>query len=86
MEVIQYMTDKELRKLRRTDLLEMLFYMQKEMETLRQENENLRKQLADAAAGRMAQADLEQLTEAVKQAVQEAMKTAKPSGKAGAKS
>lgn len=60
--------------------------MQKEMETLRQENENLRKQLADAAAGRMAQADLEQLTAAVKQAVQEAVKTAKPSGKAGAKS
>lgn len=80
------MTDKELRKLRRTDLLEMLFYMQKEMETLRQENENLRKQLADAAAGRVAQADLEQLTAAVKQAVQEAVKTEKPSGKAGAKS
>ncbi len=80
------MTDKELKKLKRTDLLEMLFYMQKEMETLRQENENLRQQLADAAAGRMAQMDLEQLTAAVKQAVQEAVKTEKPSGKARSKS
>jgi len=75
------MTDKELRKLRRTDLLEILFYLQKEMETLRQENESLRQQLADAAAGRVAQTDLEQLTAAVRQAVQEAVGGAQTSGK-----
>lgn len=36
------MTDKELRHLKRAELLEILFYLQKENEALRAENESLR--------------------------------------------
>lgn len=39
------MTDKELRKLKRSELLEILYFMRKEMDSLRQENEQLRSEL-----------------------------------------
>ncbi len=65
------MTDKELRKLKRTELLELLFYMQSELESLRQENESLRQQLGTAAGG-ITDTDLERITSAVMQAMQDA--------------
>lgn len=74
------MTDKELRKLKRSDLLEILFYLQKEMETLRQDNENLRKQLESVSSANAAnnhttlsETDLAQIITAVRETVQQAM-------------
>ncbi len=66
------MTDKEVRKLKRAELLEILFYLQKELDGLRAENENLRRQLESAAAvERLSDAALEQITNAVKAAMEE---------------
>ncbi len=68
------MTDKEVRRLKRADLLEILFYLQKETDALRQENDNLRQQLASlSTTHRMADEDLEQVLGAVRKAVQEAV-------------
>ncbi len=39
------MTDKELRRLKRPELLEILFYLQKEIESLKQENEVLKQRI-----------------------------------------
>ena len=39
------MTDKELRKLKRAELLEILFYLQKELDRMKQENEELKQRL-----------------------------------------
>ena len=39
------MTDKELRKLKRTDLIEMLYYMRTEIDELKAENEQLKSRL-----------------------------------------
>lgn len=41
------MTDKELRKLKRRELLELMYYLKKELEEVKLENEDLRKQLED---------------------------------------
>lgn len=45
------MTDKELKKLRRADLIEILYYLSKENDDLRQENSQLRDRL-DALVGK----------------------------------
>ena len=47
------MTDKELRKLKRSELLEILFHLQKEVETLRAENESLHRRLANVSVIRL---------------------------------
>ena len=39
------MTDKELRKLGRADLIEILYYLRRENDELREENESLRQKL-----------------------------------------
>ena len=63
------MTDKELRKLKRTELLELLYYLRKELDTVKQENETLRKQLEEQSA---AQADVkEALLETVRKTAQQ---------------
>jgi hypothetical protein len=49
------MTDKELRKLKRRELLELMYYLKKELEDVKLENEDLRKQLEDKA---IAQSDV----------------------------
>lgn len=36
------MTDREFRKLRRSDLVEIIYQLQKDLESLKTENENLR--------------------------------------------
>lgn len=46
------MTDKELRKLKRGELLELMYYLRKELEEVKLENEDLRKQLEDKAGAR----------------------------------
>lgn len=56
------MTDKEVRKLKRTELLEILFYLEKELEELKQENEELRQRLN---GGVLPEVDLERIAEAV---------------------
>lgn len=57
------MTDKEVRKLRKSDLLEMLLEAEKEINELNQENKRLREQLEDkkikiSMAGSIAEAAL----------------------------
>ena len=44
------MTDKELRKLKRADLIEILYYLKRENEELKEENEKLNSRL-DALVG-----------------------------------
>lgn len=41
------MTDKELRRLRRKELLELLFYLRRELDEAKKENESLRRQLEE---------------------------------------
>lgn len=43
------MTDKELRKLKRKELLELMYYLQKELEDVKLENAKLHKRLEDKA-------------------------------------
>lgn len=67
------MTDKEVRKLKRAELMEILFYLQKEMETLKEENANLRRQLESVTSAKgITDADMERLVTAVKEAVRSA--------------
>lgn len=44
------MTDKELKKLKRTELLELMYYLRKELDNVKNENEALRSQLEVRAA------------------------------------
>lgn len=39
------MTDKELRKLKRAELIEIMFYLQKELDSLKQENQTLKSRI-----------------------------------------
>ena len=61
------MTDKELHRLRRTELLEILLYLQKEVDSLQQENETLRQQLETASSHRKC---LEEILETVQRTEQ----------------
>ena len=45
------MTDKELRKLKRTELLELMYYLKEELEKVGQENETLKARLESQSAG-----------------------------------
>ena len=45
------MTDKELRKLKRAELLELMYYMKEELEKVKQENEILKGKLETQSAG-----------------------------------
>lgn len=68
------MTDKEVRKLKKPELLEILFYLQKEMDTLKEENENLRRQVENLASSqKISEADLEQIKQTVSMAVSETL-------------
>lgn len=62
------MTDKELRKLKRSELLELMYYMKKELDEVKEENEALRSQLNAHVAG---QADIN------KEILEAVLKTAK---------
>lgn len=45
------MTDKELRKLKRIELLELMYYLKEELEKVRQENETLKARLESQSTG-----------------------------------
>lgn len=62
------MTDKEIRKLKRADLLEILYYLQKEIEELNKENESLKAQLENSKII-LSESELEKIVDAVKSAV-----------------
>ena len=64
------MTDKELRKLKRSDLLEILYYLQKELEELSKENESLKTQLENSKAV-ISDDDIEKIVKAVKSAARD---------------
>lgn len=82
------MTDKELRRLKRPELLEILFYLQKEIEGLKQENEVL-KQRIETFANNSENTDnpknsvfdsdefLKKITDAVKISVKECIDSSK---------
>ncbi len=61
------LTDKELRKLKRSELLEILLYQQKELERLSDENEKLRQQIQNSFTDNcISDAVIEKIAEAVR--------------------
>jgi len=46
------MTDKELHKLKKSELLELLFTMRKEIDVLQTENDDLKQKLGEASSNR----------------------------------
>lgn len=65
------MTDKEFRKLKRAELLEIIFYLQKEAEDLRRENETLKQSVDELTKTALqskitlSEESLQQITQAV---------------------
>lgn len=59
------MTDKELKKLKKDELLELLFYMRREIDTLKQENQQLKSTLDDYKKVHFSQDDITKIMEAV---------------------
>lgn len=47
------MTDKELRRLKRSELLELMFYLREELDKLKEENESLKSRLDDLTKSSM---------------------------------
>lgn len=68
------MTEREVKRLRRTELIEMLFYLQKEMEMLQVENASLHRQLEAKKAG-LSDQDMNKIFEVVKSAVHESIQS-----------
>lgn len=64
------MTEKELRKLKRSELLEIMYYLQKELDTVKTENESLKQRLEKAESG-ITPENLEKIISAVKSAAEE---------------
>lgn len=60
------MTDKELRKLKKDELLEILFYMRTQLDDLKKENENLKNSLNEANKIKLSQNDIDKIMQAVK--------------------
>ncbi len=69
------MTDKELKKLKRNELLELLFYLQREFDELKQENENLKHKLdilekkSLEADDKLSKNDLSSISDVVKSSI-----------------
>ncbi len=68
------MTDKELRKLKKPELLEILFYLQKEVETLKAENDKLSQRLDNAAKIGLTDDDIQKITDAFKSTMGDTLK------------
>lgn len=66
------MTNKELKKLKRADLLEILYYLQKEIEELNRENTMLKNQLENTKF-ELSDDDLKRIVEIVKSATKDSM-------------
>ncbi len=60
------MTDKELKKLKKTELLELMLYLRRELDTVKSENEELRRQLEEYTIGQNGMQN--EIFEAVKKA------------------
>ena len=67
--MVNKMTDKELRKLKRADLLEILYYLQKEIDELKEENAMLKEK---AVGFNISDSDLQRIAEAVKTVMNDA--------------
>ena len=68
------MTNKEVRKLKKPDLLEILYYLQQENEELKQENEKRRSQIDSFTSGMsFPESELQKIKDAVTLAVKDAM-------------
>ena len=68
------MTNKEVRKLKKPDLLEILYYLQQENEERKQENEKLRAQIDSFTSGMsFPESELQKIKDAVTLAVKDAM-------------
>ncbi|MBR3679651.1 MAG: hypothetical protein IKL87_05555 [Oscillospiraceae bacterium] len=65
------MTDKELRKLKRADLLEILFHLQKELDEVRSENLNLKQQLQNGSGMMLSDESMQQLIDGVAAAIRQ---------------
>ncbi len=68
------MTDKELRKLKKPELLEILFYLQKEVEALKAENDKLSQRLDNAAKIGLTDDDINRITAAFKTTMGDTLK------------
>jgi arsenate reductase-like glutaredoxin family protein len=60
------MTDKQLKKLKKDELLEILIYMRQEIDKLTQENESLKRQLEERSKVAFSKEDVSNIMEAVK--------------------
>lgn len=70
---VSVLTDKELRRLKRSELLEILLFQQKELERLSGENEKLRQQILNSSADNcISDAVIEKIAEAVKKKIETA--------------
>lgn len=67
------MTEKEIKKLKRADLLEILYYLQKEIEELTKENESLKKIMENQQLS-LSEDELKRITKAVKSATRDAVR------------
>ncbi|MGN1411760.1 MAG: hypothetical protein ACI4WH_04515 [Oscillospiraceae bacterium] len=63
------MTNKELKKLKKDELLELLFYMRKEIDNLRQENERLKLSLDNYQKVHFSQEDITNIMKAVEKII-----------------
>ena len=61
------MTDKQVRKLKKAELIETLFYLQKELESVKEENETLKAQIKAGVS--LSEGELQKITDAVMSAV-----------------
>jgi len=64
------MTDKELRRLKRAELLEILFYLQKEIDNLKQQNQELQTRIENLAVNKsLSDEDFNRISQIVKDAL-----------------
>lgn len=65
------MTDKELRRLKRAELLEILFYLQKEADNLRKQNQELQQRIENLTLNKQSfsDEDLNRISQIVKDAL-----------------
>lgn len=78
------MTEKELRKLKRSELLEIMYYLQKELDTVKAENESLKQKL-ERSEGGITPENLERIISAVKSAAEECFRGQSETGSATGK-
>jgi len=65
------MTDKELHRLKRAELLEILFYLQKEIDNLKEQNQKLQERIENLAANKqsLSDEDLNRISKIIKNAL-----------------